>query len=97
MTDKKKSNEMDCLNRVLRCEINKGEFALSMHQILTRMRDRVDCNGERPDIIINTDSEIIGIEHCLVDMLFWIGEKDKKTQSMVRIQQGNPLKFCGKV
>lgn len=82
---KKKSREQECFEKVLRCRTVKGKFASDIHKIFADKKDCIDYSGERPDIIINTDMEIIGIEHCRVDMLFNI--KKKKAQSMIGTQQ----------
>ena len=79
MADKNK--ELECLEKVLRCTTIKGRFARDIRDVLVRKKEYIDCSGERPDIIIQDDSEVIGIEHCQVDVLFKM--KKKKAQSMI--------------
>ena len=79
MADKKK--EQECLKKVLRCGTVKGQFARDIRKILLQKKEYIEYSGERPDIIIQDDSEVIGIEHCQVDVLF--RKKKKKAQSMV--------------
>ena len=87
MSDKKK--ELECLEKVLRCQTVKGRFARDMREALLQKKEYIDYSGERPDIIIQDDLEVIGIEHCQVDVLFKI--KKKKAQSMVG-KQNNQIK-----
>ena len=56
---------------------------------MLQKKEYIDCSGERPDIIIRDDFEVIGIEHCQVDVLF--RKKKKKAQSMVG-KQNNQIK-----
>lgn len=79
MADKNK--ELECLEKVLKCKTVKGRFARDMREALLQKKEYIDYSGERPDIIIQDDLEVIGIEHCQVDVLFKI--KKKKAQSMV--------------
>lgn len=79
MADKKK--ELECLEKVLRCKTIKGQFARDIRKALLLKKEYIDCSGERPDIIIQDDFEVVGIEHCQVDVLFKI--KKKKAQSMI--------------
>ena len=79
MADKNK--ELECLEKVMNCKNVKGQFARDIREVLLQKKEYIDCSGERPDIIIQDDSEVIGIEHCQVDVLF--RKKKKKAQSMV--------------
>lgn len=79
MADKKK--ELECVEKVLRCKTIKGQFARDIRKVLLLKKEYIECSGERSDIIIQDNSEVIGIEHCQVDVLFKI--KKKKAQSMV--------------
>ena len=79
MADKNK--ELECLEKVLNCKTVKGQFARAIRQALFQKKEYINCSGERPDIIIRDDFEVIGIEHCQVDVLFKI--KKKKAQSMI--------------
>lgn len=79
MADKNK--ELECLEKVLNCKTVKGQFARDIREALIQKKEYIDCSGERPDIIIQDDSEVIGIEHCQVDVLFKM--KKKKAQSMI--------------
>lgn len=79
MADKNK--ELECLEKVLNCKTVKGQFARDIREALLQKKEYIDYSGERPDIIIQDDSEVIGIEHCQVDVLF--KKKRKKAQSMV--------------
>lgn len=79
MADKNK--ELECLEKVLNCKTVKGQFARDIREALLQKKEYIDCSGERPDIIIQDDAEVIGIEHCQVDVLF--RKKKKKAQSMV--------------
>ena len=79
MADKFK--ELECLEKVLNCKTVKGQFARDIRGALLQKKKYIDYSGERPDIIIRDDSEVIGIEHCQVDVLF--KTKKKKAQSMV--------------
>lgn len=79
MADKNK--EFECLEKVLKCKNVKGQFARDVQKALFLKKEFIDCNGERPDIVIQDDFEVIGIEHCQVDVLF--RTKKKKAQSMV--------------
>lgn len=92
----KKENEKKCYEMVLKCRTSKGKFASSMHQVLISKKNFVDYGGERPDIIINADTEVIGIEHCLTDVLFDVGAKRGKAQSMIRRQSGNSERLLRK-
>lgn len=76
MADKNK--ELGCLEKVLNCKNVKGQFARDIHGALFQKKEYIDYSGERPDIIIQDGTEVIGIEHCQVDVLF-----KKKAQSMV--------------
>lgn len=89
-----KSNELECLKKVLKYKAIKGQFAKSLYKKISQKEESIDCTSERPDIIIQTDTEIIGIEHCQVDMLFKI--KRKKAQSMVGIQKSKSEKLIEK-
>lgn len=80
-----KEKELNCLKKVLKCLNNKGELAKGLHNILVSRKELIDCNNERPDIIINAETEVIGIEHCRADMFFKI--KRKKAQSMIGIHE----------
>ena len=79
MVDKNK--EFECLEKVLNCKTVKGQFARDIRETLLQKKEYIDCSGERPDIVIQDDSEVVGIEHCQVDVLFKI--KKKKVQSMI--------------
>ncbi len=87
MADKIK--ELECLEKVLNCKTVKGQFARDIRGALLQKKEYIDYSGERPDIIIQDDSEVIGIEHCQVDVLF--RKKKKKAQSMVG-KQNNQIK-----
>ena len=77
MADKKK--ELECLEKVLNCKTVKGQFARDIRKALLQKKEYIDYSGERPDIIIQDDSEVIGIEHCQVDVLF----KKKRKKSTI--------------
>ena len=79
MADKNK--EFECLEKVLNCKNVKGQFARDIREALLQKKKYINCSGERPDIVIQDDSEVVGIEHCQVDVLFKI--KKKKAQSMI--------------
>lgn len=79
MADKNK--ELECLEKVLNCKNVKGQFARDIREVLLQKKEYIDYSGERPDIIIQDRTEVIGIEHCQVDVLF--RKKKKKAQSMV--------------
>lgn len=79
MADKNK--ERECLEKVLNCKTIKGQFARDIREVLLQKKEYIDYSGERPDIIIQDGTEVIGIEHCQVDVLF--RKKKKKAQSMV--------------
>lgn len=87
MADKNK--ELECLEKVLICKTVKGQFARDIRKALIQKKEYIDYSGERPDIIIQDDLEVIGIEHCQVDVLF--RKKKKKAQSMVG-KQNNQIK-----
>ena len=76
-----KSKELECLEKVLNCKTVKGQFARDIRVALLQKKEYIDCSGERPDIVIQDDFEVIGIEHCQADVLF--KTKRKKAQSMV--------------
>ena len=76
-----KSKEFECLGKVLNCKTVKGQFARDIREALLQKKEYINCSGERPDIVIQDDSEVVGIEHCQVDVLFKI--KKKKAQSMI--------------
>ena len=76
--------ELECFNKVLKCRRNIGKFAYEMHHILENNKHLVNSRGERPDLFIKTDKEVIGIEHCLTDLLF--RKKHNKAASMMRSQ-----------
>ena len=75
-----KEKEIDCLEKVLNCYSIKGEYAHYLRNLLKQKNNQIDLEGEKPDIIIDTGKEVIGIEHCQVDVLFKV--KKKKAQSM---------------
>ena len=79
MADKNK--EFECLEKVLNCKNVKGQFARDIREALLQKKEYINCRSERPDIVIQDDSEVVGIEHCQVDVLFKI--KKKKAQSMI--------------
>lgn len=83
MADKK--TELECFEKVLKCNRNIGKFACEMHHLFVERKGFIDSSGESPDIIIKTDTEVIGIEHCLTDLLF--RKKHNKAKSMTRVQQ----------
>ncbi|MDE7178728.1 MAG: hypothetical protein K2O59_13030 [Lachnospiraceae bacterium] len=87
MADKIK--ERECFEKVLNCKTVKGQFARDIRSALLQKKEYIDYSCERPDIIIQDDSEVIGIEHCQVDVLF--RKKKKKAQSMVG-KQNNQIK-----
>lgn len=89
-----KSKELDCIKKVIKCKYHIGEFASGIHSILFARKELIDCTGESPDIIINADSEIIGIEHFQADMLFSI--KRKKAQSLIGQQSSIGEKLVDK-
>ena len=82
--NKKKSNESECFRKVLKCPVNKGNTAFSIHQILLDSECNTIFDRESPDIVINNETEIIGIEHFRVDMLFKM--KKRKAHSLIGIQ-----------
>lgn len=92
MADKKK--EQECLEKVLRCGTVKGQFARDIRKTLLQKKEYIDYSGERPDIVIWDDSEVIGIEHCQADVLF--RKKKKKAQSMVGKQNNQINGLVGK-
>ena len=59
MADKNK--ELECLEKVMNCKNVKGQFARDICEVLQQKKEYIDCSGERPDIIIQDDSEVIGI------------------------------------
>lgn len=65
----------------MNCKSVKGQFARDIREALLQKKEYINFNGERPDIVIQDDSEVVGIEHCQVDMLF--KTKRKKAQSMI--------------
>lgn len=80
-----KSKEIECFKRVLKYKYNKGEIAQTIHNVLLAHEKKVNYKEECPDIVIEGDREIIGIEHCLVDLLFQT--KRKSAQSLLRRQE----------
>ena len=68
--EKKKSKEKRCFDKVLKCKSAKGEIAKRIRENILQNRSNVDCEGERPDIIIQSNTAVIGIEHCQTDVLF---------------------------
>ena len=96
MTNEEKKNikEKNSIERVIYCRTVKGDFAKNMHDILADRKEFIDCSGERPDIIIESDIELVGIEHCQVDLLFNL--KKKKAQSMIRTQESKTNRLIEK-
>ena len=92
MADKK--IELECFNKVLKCKRNIGKFACEMHQLLVERNRLVDNSSESPDIIIKTNTEVIGIEHCLTDLLF--RKKHNKATSMTRVQHSTSERLVEK-
>lgn len=84
---KKKVKEQESFERLKNCRTVKGLFASDVHKKLLSPKWLADYCGERPDIILYSDDEVFGIEHCQVDELFKI--KKRKAQSMVDIQRNN--------
>ena len=82
--NRKKSNESKCFEKVLKCPVNKGKTAFSIHKILLDSEHNVEFDRESPDIVIKNETEIIGIEHFQVDMLFKM--KKRKAHSLIGIQ-----------
>ena len=77
--------EKECFDRVIKCRTNKGQLASAIHQALVDNKGYLDINCECPDMIIKTDTGVIGIEHCQIDVLFKI--KRKRAQSFVGIER----------
>ncbi len=77
---KKGDKEKISLERVLSCKTITGLYARNILKLLSN-NTSVDSDGECPDIIIQTETHTIGVEHCQVDVLFK-PVKDK-AQSMV--------------
>lgn len=71
-----------------------GPFAQNIHNLLVKKANYIDYSRERPDIIINDDEIIIGIEHCQVDVLFKV--KKKEAQSMVGKHRNSAEKLVEK-
>lgn len=96
MTNEEKKNikEKNSIERVINCRTVKGDFAKNMHDILADRKEFIDSSGERPDIIIESDTELVGIEHCQVDLLFNL--KKKKAQSMIRTQESKTNRLIEK-
>ncbi|MCM1166655.1 MAG: hypothetical protein NC299_14255 [Lachnospiraceae bacterium] len=84
-----KSKERECLDKVINSKNVVGDFATGIHRFLVANKENI-VDSESPDFIIETDSEVIGIEHCLADVLF--GVKHNDTQSLVRTQEGRATK-----
>lgn len=80
-----KNRELNILTKALDCQNVKGDIPTNIHEILRKNIDIIDSDGERPDFIIMAEDEVIGIEHCQVDLFFRI--KRKKAQSMVGKQE----------
>ncbi len=80
-----KNREFNILTKALKSQNVKGDIPLSIHRILLSNINRIDDSGERPDFIVMADDEVIGIEHCQVDLFFTI--KRKKAQSMIGKQE----------
>ncbi|MBP5495239.1 MAG: hypothetical protein J6X97_09085 [Lachnospiraceae bacterium] len=89
-----KVKEFKCLEKVIKCWNNKGKIASNLHQILVNNRKLIDYDNERPDIIINSETEVMGIEHCRADMFFRI--KRKRAQSMIGIHESEGEKLVEK-
>ena len=88
--EKKKSKEKRCFDKVLKCKSAKGEIAKRIREKILQNRSNVDCEGERPDIIIQSNTAVIGIEHCQTDVLFKI--KRKKAQSLTS-KRSNEIEY----
>ena len=64
-----KNSEKECLLKVIKNKDAKGEIAKFIHNYLKNSKEKINYNSERPDIIIDSDDEIIGIEHFQIDLL----------------------------
>ena len=86
MGKENKHYELECLNVLFDKNVVKGTFAQQMHKLLLNEEDNFR-EFEKPDFILECeDGSVVGVEHCLVDVLFT--NKHKKAQSMVRMQDG---------
>lgn len=79
-----KSKERECLDRIIKCKNVTGKFATDIHNILVQCKDDI-TDSERPDFIIKLEDITIGIEHCMVDVLFKV--KKHSAQSLIREQE----------
>lgn len=79
-----KSKERECLDRIIKFKNVTGKFATNIHNILVQCKDDV-TDSERPDFIIKSEDITIGIEHCMVDVLFKV--KKHSAQSLIREQE----------
>lgn len=84
MGDSKKEKEIFC--KMLDCNKVVGNTALSLHNCLRDVKKSINYETEKPDMVIKEDDLIIGIEHCMIDVLF--KKKRKMEQSLTRVQEG---------
>lgn len=84
-----KSKERECLNKVIDIKDVNGKLAQTTHKLLVELKDKI-VDSERPDFIAETNSYVIGIEHCLVDVFFKI--KRKQAHSLIRTQENEAQK-----
>ena len=86
MGKENKHYELECLNVLFDKNVVKGDFAQQMHRLLLGEEENFK-EFEKPDFILECeDGGVVGLEHCLVDVMF--ATKHKKAQSMVRMQDG---------
>ncbi len=66
----KKEKEIECLKRALTHTDVKGDFAKNLRECLEQKKvHNTILDNEQPDFLIISENEIIGIEHCLVDVI----------------------------
>ena len=82
MADKKR--EEKCIEWIIDCNKLKNQKAKEISDFLKKNRKNIEYDFESPDIIVQSDSELWGIEHFQVDVLFKI--KNRKAQSLVGMQ-----------
>lgn len=94
--EEKKKKEIYCLRNAIRCSSPLGATAQEIYTLLQEGEKYIfeDCVDERPDIIMNTPSMLIGVEHCQADLLFW--EKRGKAYSMASSQEDRTRKVVEK-
>lgn len=93
----KKEKEIECLKRALTHTDVKGDFAKNLRECLEQKKvHNTILDNEQPDFLIISENEIIGIEHCLVDVMFKVKKPNspkRHAQSLIREHENKCIKI----